>query len=57
MCHDVSKKFFFNIFKKKRIIKEIVDYWFLQWKNCKQRSFILHLQQGVDKHNQNFSLP
>ena len=55
MCHDMSKKFFFNNFIKKKIMKEIVD-------NCSSKKhinialFVLHSQQIVCKHHQNISL-
>ena len=55
MCHDISKKKFFNMVKKNGIFKEIVHY------SCSKKivdkgSFIFNQQKVVYKHHQNFSL-
>ena len=55
MRHDFNKGKFFNIFKKNRIIKEIVDHCCNE-KVVNKGLFILRLQQVVYKHHQNFSL-
>ena len=55
MPHNINNKFVFDIFKKNRIIKEIVDC-------CRNEKignispFILSQQQVVYKHRQNLSL-
>ena len=46
MCNDINKENFFNIFKKNRIIKEIVGYCWRK-KIVNKGLFILHWQKVV----------
>ena len=55
MHHYINKKVFFNIFRKNSVIKETVGYCFSE-KPVNKGSFILHQQQVVYNHHQNFSL-